>query len=65
VRPIRPEQFARIMSLPQAARADLLEFLGATPVSDSQIDSLIVEVRQQQKRAAIEAAKAAADSRHA
>jgi hypothetical protein len=53
------------MTLPRAARADLLEFLGATSVSDRQVDSLILEVRRQQKRAAIEAAKAVADSSHA
>jgi hypothetical protein len=39
------------MTLPQAARSDLLEFLGATPVSDRQIDCLIVQARQAQKRA--------------
>ncbi len=57
MRPIHPEQFARIMRLPQAARADLLEFLGATPVGDRQIDSLIVEARQMHKRAQSKAAQ--------
>jgi hypothetical protein len=45
------------MRLPQAARADLLEFLGATPVGDRQIDSLIVEARQMHKRAQSKAAQ--------
>ena len=43
------------MRLPQAERADLLEFLGATPVGERQIDALIIQVRHQSKRAMIEA----------
>ena len=42
------------MRLPQAERADLLEFLGATPVGERQIDALIIQVRHQSKRAMIE-----------
>lgn len=59
VRAIQPEHFARIMRLPQAERADLLDFLGATPVGDRQIDALIIQVRHQSKRATIEAEAAA------
>jgi hypothetical protein len=55
MRAIQPEHFARIMRLPQAERADLLEFLGATPVGERQIDALIIQVRHQSKRARIEA----------
>jgi hypothetical protein len=43
------------MRLPQAERADLLEFLGATPVGDRQIEALIIQVRHQSKRAMNEA----------
>jgi hypothetical protein len=49
------------MRLPQAERADLLEFLGATPVGERQIDALIIQVRHQSKRAMIEAEVASRD----
>ncbi|WP_318338621.1 hypothetical protein [Defluviimonas sp. D31] len=29
------------MRLPETARADLLEFLGATPIADAQLSSMI------------------------
>ena len=50
MRPIDPDQFARIMSLPEGERVDLLEFLGATPVANAQIERLIVEVSRQHKK---------------
>ena len=62
---IRPDQFARIMSLPQAARLDLLEFLGGTPVSARQVDMLILTANQAHKRAEVEARMAAAEPEHA
>ena len=65
MRPIRPEQFARIMALPQSARMDLLEFLGGTPVSARQVDMLILTAHQKHKRAAVEARRAATEPQHA
>ncbi|WP_213546096.1 hypothetical protein [Vannielia litorea] len=38
---IKPETFAQLMRLPVTLRADLLEFIGSTPVADGQILSLI------------------------
>lgn len=38
--------FARVMALPDAAREDLLEFLGASPVDDACLDKLIDEVAE-------------------
>lgn len=51
---IQPRQFARIMTLPQDERSDLLEFLGATPVPARQIDALIGQVSQMTKRALVQ-----------
>jgi hypothetical protein len=42
-RTIAPDAFTRIMSLPQAARMDVLEFLGSTPLSQSQVDAIVDE----------------------
>ena len=47
---IAPIHFARIMTLPEAERADLLEFLGATIVPDEQVDRLIARVSLEVKR---------------
>ena len=44
---IDPMQFAKLMLLPDQARLDLLEFLGATPVADEQLDTLIGHVESQ------------------
>lgn len=41
---INPGLFARLMRLPQAARADILEFLGATPLGDAQLSAVIDSV---------------------
>jgi hypothetical protein len=41
VRSISPGLFARLMKLPDSARADLLEFLGETPVADAQLASML------------------------
>ena len=37
LRTINPGLFARLMKLPEQARTDILEFLGATPIADSQL----------------------------
>ena len=41
---INPGLFARLMRLPDSARTDLLEFLGATPVADAQLSEMIETV---------------------
>ena len=41
MRTINPGLFARLMCLPESARADLLEFIGATPVADAQLAAMI------------------------
>ncbi len=41
VQQMRPETFAQLMRLPVPLRADLLEFIGSTPVADGQILTLI------------------------
>lgn len=41
---INPGLFAKLMRLPDSARADLLEFLGATPVADAQLSVMIDDV---------------------
>lgn len=41
---IEPYIFAKLMSLPDASRIDLLEFLGATPLGETQIQSLLSSV---------------------
>ncbi|WP_175570498.1 hypothetical protein [Vannielia litorea] len=38
---MRPETFAQLMRLPVQLRADLLEFIGSTPVADGEIIALI------------------------
>ncbi|MCV2872017.1 hypothetical protein OEZ71_06885 [Defluviimonas sp. WL0050] len=41
MRTINPGLFARLMQLPEAIRADLLEFLGATSMEDAQLAVVI------------------------
>lgn len=41
---IDPDLFAKLMSLPDGVRLDLLEFLGATPVGQEQLNSMIDEI---------------------
>ncbi len=41
---IDPSLFTRLMRLPDAARGDLLEFLGATAVGDAQLAEMIERV---------------------
>ncbi|HGG65133.1 MAG TPA: hypothetical protein ENK34_11235 [Rhodobacteraceae bacterium] len=41
---IDPDLFAKLMSLPDGDRTDLLEFLGATPVGQEQLNTLIGEI---------------------
>lgn len=46
MRRINPGLFARLMRLPDAARNDLLEFLGATPIADAQLSAVIDSVAE-------------------
>ncbi len=39
--PIEPTLFARVMSLPEGPREDLLEFLGGSTVDDDSLEKLI------------------------
>lgn len=41
---LAPLLFTRVMSLPAAAREDLLEFIGSATVDETQISALIDEV---------------------
>jgi len=41
VRNIDPKLFSSLMQLPDKMRTDLLEFIGATPVSPAELSSLI------------------------
>ena len=38
---IDPSLFTRLMRLPDAARCDLLEFIGATPVANTELSQMI------------------------
>ncbi|MEO1678405.1 MAG: hypothetical protein AAFU80_09635 [Pseudomonadota bacterium] len=58
MRSIRPDQFARIMTLPQAERSDLLEFLGATPMADIQVEALIAQVGRDHRQSVLRAQRA-------
>ena len=42
--PIEPTLFARVMALPDAAREDLLEFLGGSPVDSTCLEALIERI---------------------
>ncbi|MEZ5771497.1 hypothetical protein LX70_02518 [Defluviimonas denitrificans] len=50
MRTINPGLFARLMRLPEAARTDLLEFLGATPIGDAQLSAVIDSVTERLTR---------------
>lgn len=52
VRTIPPSEFTKIMSLPEAVRHDLLEFLGACPMERQQIPNVIHAARQELPSAA-------------
>ena len=41
---IHPNLFTQVMQFPDSVRADLLEFLGATPVEDAQLKQMIADV---------------------
>jgi hypothetical protein len=43
---INPGLFAKLMRLPDTARTDLLEFLGATPVADAQLSAMIDDMAE-------------------
>jgi len=44
VNTIDPDLFAKLMSLPDGVRLDLLEFLGATPVGEEQLNTMIDDI---------------------
>jgi len=52
VNTIDPDLFAKLMSLPDGVRLDLLEFLGATPVGQEQLNTMIdnIETSIMEKR---------------
>lgn len=54
MRTIDPGLFARLMRLPEAARTDLLEFLGATPVADAQLSAVIDSIAERIRRERVE-----------
>ncbi len=41
MRTINPGLFARLMRLPDHARTDILEFIGATPVAEAHLSDVI------------------------
>lgn len=41
---IHPNLFTQVMQFPANVRADMLEFLGATPVEDAQVKIMIDDV---------------------
>ncbi len=47
---IHPNLFAQVMRFPDSVRADMLEFLGATPVEDAQLKQMIADVTQRLER---------------
>ncbi|WP_425091645.1 hypothetical protein [Tropicimonas sp. S265A] len=49
--PIEPTLFARVMSLPDGPREDLLEFLGGSPVDDLSLEKLIDNLAYQSEPA--------------
>lgn len=59
LRTINPGLFARLMRLPDSARTDLLEFVGATPVADAQlshmIDMIAEKLRTERRSSRLEA----------
>lgn len=47
MRSISPDLFAKLMRLPANDRFDLLEFIGATPMEDLDLDELIEQITTQ------------------
>ncbi|WP_161785709.1 MULTISPECIES: hypothetical protein [Thalassobacter] len=45
--PLKPTDFAQVMMLSTAARADLLEFFGSTLVQPSEINQLIAQMSRE------------------
>lgn len=45
---IEPTVFARIMSLPNSVRHDVLEFIGSTPVASKSIEQIVASVTERQ-----------------
>lgn len=43
---IAPDVFTKLMTLPDGVRLDLLEFLGATPVGEQQLNQLIHDIEK-------------------
>lgn len=41
---IHPNLFTQVMRLPAHVRAEILEFLGATPVEDAQLRQMLADV---------------------
>jgi len=41
---IHPNLFTQVMRLPENVRAEILEFLGATPVEDAQLRQMLADV---------------------
>ncbi len=56
--PIEPTLFARVMSLPEGPREDLLEFLGGSTVDDDSLEKLIDSLACQSEAARHSAAEA-------
>ncbi|TCP40470.1 hypothetical protein [Rhodovulum marinum] len=50
MRTIHPTLFNRLMRLPAGIRTDLLEFLGATPVADAQLERMLRDVDHQMEQ---------------
>lgn len=44
MRAIHPNLFARLMQLPPGIRSDVLEFVGATPVADAQLERMLNDI---------------------
>ncbi|GAA0308910.1 hypothetical protein [Rhodovulum strictum] len=44
MRTIHPNHFNRLMRLPAGIRTDILEYLGATPVADVQLERMLLDV---------------------
>lgn len=49
LRTIDPDLFNKLMTLPDVARLDLLEFLGATPVGEEHLNRLIHNIERSVK----------------
>lgn len=51
MREIHPSLFTQVMRFPQNVRSEMLEFLGATPVDDAQLQRIIADVSRDLARA--------------